>query len=54
MPVPAVPSVPAPAVAKGTKKTTKEVKVTESKAGMGEGWDMLETYREIDIYPLVN
>ena len=54
MPVPAVPSVPAPAVAKGTKKTIKEVKVTESKAGMGEGWEMMETYREIDIYPLVD
>ena len=49
MPVPAVPSVPAPAVAKGTKKTIKEVKVTESKAGMGEGWEMMETYREIDF-----
>ena len=54
MPVPAVPSVPAPAVAKGTKKMIKEAKVTESKAGMGEGWEMMETYREIDIYPLVN
>ena len=49
-----MPAVPAPAVAKGTKKTTKEAKVTESKAGMGEGWEMMETYREIDIYPLVN
>ena len=54
MPVPAVPAVPAPAVAKGTKKNTKEAQVTESKAGMGEGWEMMETYREIDIYPLVN